>query len=372
MLMKKFLAVLCALFILVLWPLLLLGTIAQQRLFTAVAVKQLIRASQLGERLPELLIKSWQAEQTSGITGGQVDDGIVEDNTNPLMAGIDPERTQELLKQALPPQDFYAITDNTVSTVANWWHTTEAIEDLPLVVDLGVVKQNFTPVVVSALDNYLTKLPTCSEEELAQLKTGEDGLPNLMVMTCKPAGLTLDSYRAQGWSDNLFGQIFLFAVPDQIDVGLILQKQSQENPGEFRIYNERLQQLRQQSKLAKKALLLGWLLLALAAISIILLRHRPWFITFGWFGWLLLVMTLQCLAVATVLKFLAPAVLPWISGSVDVAVLEMISDILEIITKALTAPLWWVALATGVASIACLVLRFIGKHYAVKVNAKAA
>lgn len=345
--MKKFLAVACVLIVAVLWPTILIGTIAQQRLFTAEMAKQLIRDSQIGERLPKLIIASWLA------------DGSGEDN--PLGTGIDPAQTQDLLEQALPPEDLYTITDEAITTTATWWHTGAPLEKLPLVLDFGVIKENLTPVVVQSFEKYIEELPVCSAEELNYLTYDQDGLPDFSTMSCRPEGLTLDNYRDKGWSDHLLAQILLFEVPTEINIQTMLQEQAESNPTQVQIYNQQIDQLRQGSQIARLFLWFGWGVIALSLVVVMLLRHRPLFSMFGWLGAIGIIVTLETLLPALFGWFLPQFISFWLKNISDPFVAELLGDVLTNAVYTLVHPLWWVAIATAIFSVVCFVTRGIIK-----------
>lgn len=294
--MKKFLAVVCALIILGLFPITLLSTIAKYRVFTATATKQLVRSSQVGEQLPALIAAKWA------------------DNSNETMTTAEAE---DFLTKALPPTTVYKITDQSIDVIAQWWSTDARIEDLPLVLDLSVVQENF--------------------------KLGN--------------GLFLDWLRLSG------GDLTLPSTME-VNVQEILQERATENPTQFAGINQQITLMRQWSKFIGNFLWFGWALLGLCLLSIILLRHRPTYAMFGWLGWVACLCALEIVPLMIGLWFLPGLITPWLNTSLEPAQLTVLMGLLTTITRTLLWPMVWVSGGLMLGAIISWIIRGIMKHHA--------
>lgn len=292
--MKKFLAVVCALIILGLFPITLLSTIAKYRVFTATATKQLVRSSQIGEQLPNLVATKWASNSNNTMTTAEAED---------------------FLAKALPPATVYKITDQSIDVIAHWWSTDARIEDLPLVLDLSVVQENF--------------------------KLGN--------------GLFLDWLRLSG------GDLTLPSTME-INVQEILQERATENPTQFAGINQQITLMRQWSKFIGNFLWFGWALLSLCLLSIILLRHRPSYAIFGWLGWVTCLCALEIVPLMIGLWFLPGLITPWLNTSLEPAQLTVLIGLLTTLAKALLWPMVWVSGGLMLGAIISWIIRGIMKH----------
>lgn len=295
--MKKFLAVVCILIIVGLFPVLLLGTVAKYRLLNATAFKQIVHISRVGDYVPQLIAQRL-ADQTSH-------DNDFTTSDNPFAQAMNPALIEELVGQALTPDTVYVIVDQVIDTLAAWWHTDQPIENIPLVIHLNL---------------------------------GTD--------------------IAHGLLGNLFGGL---DIPTDINVQEILQKRAAEDPAQWKMLNERATQLRRWAGLAKQLLWTGWGVIGLCLISLILLRHRPFYSVFGWLGWTHLFMALSSVPAIAGVWITPQLVTPWINTSTDTSVLQIVEALLNALTQRLVWPMVWVSagiLALGIIwLVVCLIVK---------------
>lgn len=323
--MKKFLAVLLTLFILVLFPIVLISTLTRYWLLTAPTIKHIIRSSEVGENLPSIALVYVKSEESS--------------------LPIDETALTELAATAFTPDVIYTLTDSIVDTIGSWWGTNKPIEQLNLLIDLRPAKQQLAP----ALDEYFNKLtqnlPPCDltalTDEFNPL-SGDCALPDLPLK-----------------------DMVLQNIPDTINVQDLLQQQivPNGNSAQLVLLNQQINQYRLYWKWLQWAIWVGWGVIGLFLLFIVLLRLRPDFTPFSWLGWLHLLVTIE-LAPLVVVVWLAPQfVLPWISGTFDVTIISVINKALTALLAVYLWPLIWVLLGTFVGSVIWFIVRAIVKHH---------
>ncbi len=118
--MKKFIAGLSVFIILVVYPLTLLVTVVRYTILKPPVVKQVIRASHLGEEFPQLVADTI-AERSSNEESGSVN-------------------TEQLVNTTLTPADVYGVTDQIVDVTATWLGTNQPIEEMDLRISTGPLK----------------------------------------------------------------------------------------------------------------------------------------------------------------------------------------------------------------------------------------
>lgn len=323
--MKKFLAVVLTLLILVLFPIVLISTLTRYWLLTAPTIKHIIRSSEVGENLPSIALAYVKSEEAS--------------------LPIDEGALTELAAAAFTPDMIYTLTDSIVDTVGNWWGTDKPIEQLNLLIDLRPAKQQLAP----ALDGYFNKLtqnlPPCDltvlTDEFNPL-SGDCALPNLPLK-----------------------DMVLQNIPETINVQDVLQQQLVPNGDSTQLVliNQQINQFRLYWKWLQWAIWIGWGVIGLCLLFIVLLRLHPGFAPFSWLGWLHLLMTIE-LAPMVVVVWLAPQfILPWITNTLDATFVAVINNALTVLLAVYLWPLIWVLFGTFIGSVIWFILRAVVKHH---------
>ena len=335
--MKKFLAVVLALIIILLYPILLISTMTLYRLFTPTTIKQIIRASELGEQLPSLVVSYMENNQET--EGAEV--------------LLDTTTTAEFVSTAFSPATVYGLTDTLVDAVGRWWGTDQPIERLDLQLDISSAKQQLVPAINERFGQFTQDLPLCdSTTDPGAVTTGELDFSTMFTMTCLPATMS-------------FGEALTQNIPNTVNAQDLLQQQVVASGGnaQLALINQQVDQYRLYWKWLHWVIWLGWGTIGLFFIFIILLRLHPRFTPFGWLGWLHVFMTIE-VGPIVLLVWLAPRfILPWITGTFDTTIVEIINNALTALLAVYLWPLIWVMVGTAAASIIWFIIRVLVKHH---------
>lgn len=330
--MKKFLAVLLTLFILVLFPIVLISTLTRYQLLTAPTIKHIIRSSEVGENLPNIALAYVKSEEAS--------------------LPIDEGALTELAATAFTPNMIYALTDSIVDTVGSWWSTDKPIEQLNLLIDLRPAKQQLAPALDEYFNKLMQNLPPC----------------NLTVLTDEFNPLSSDC----ALPDLPLKDMVLENIPETINVQDVLQQQIVPNgdSAQLVLLNQQINQFRLYWKWLQWAIWIGWGVIGLFLLFIVLLRLHPGFSPFNWLGWLHLLMTIEVAPIVVVVWLAPQFVLPWISGTFDVTIISVINKALTALLAIYLWPLIWVLIGTFVGSVIWFIIRGIVKHHIIHTSAQ--
>src|SRR3989338_9134567 len=142
--MKKFLAVLLTLLILVLFPVILLVTITRYWLLTPQTFKQIIWTSTVAENLPSIIVSLLEQDQPTNEVGE---------------LGIDLTGTAEAVAGTVSPEEIYTITDSLIDGVSTWWGTTQPIEQLEVMISVTNLKSKISSAITEQLKQSGMTIP---------------------------------------------------------------------------------------------------------------------------------------------------------------------------------------------------------------------
>lgn len=335
--MKKFLAVLLALAVLVLFPIVLVSTLTLYRLFTPSTIKHVIRASEVGENLPTVVLSFMEQSQEAESNG----ETEIE---------LDPETTKTFISAAFAPETVYGLTDAIVDAIGRWWGTNQPIEQLDLELDLSKAKQQLAPAINEQFGVYTQELPLCD----GTIPTGSSELDfsTMFNITCVSAG-------------SSFGDAMTGNIPNTVNAQELLQQQIVATGGaaQLTFVNQQVDQYRLYWKWLHWLVWIGWGTIGLFLLFIVLLRLRPGFAPFGWLGWLHVLMTIEVAPILLVVWLAPQFLLPWISGTFDTAIVDVIQNALTALFAVYLWPLLWVTIGTFVSIIIWFMIRAVVKHH---------
>lgn len=345
--MKKFLAFLCLVVIVLIFPITLLGTVAKYRLFTAPAIKQIVRTSRVAEYLPELIATAMTS------AGGTAEADLT---------ALDSAAAEELVTTALPPEDVYVITDQTIDAVGTWFTTDKPIEQLDLKIDLSKLKQNLAPAIGERLNVYLKDLPTCDANTTPTSFSSIDSI-NAETMTevdCLPVNFDISTMF--NGNDQIVGDVVMQNVPDQLTTDTIITEQLKDSNISIQSLNNTANQLRTSWRWLNIGIWIGWGVIGMSLLMMVLLRLRPAYAAFNWLGWTHFFLTLELIPVSLFLWFSPKFILPWLSTSINLTGLTIVNTALTKAMQLLTWPIIWTMVGTAVATVIFFILRLIIKH----------
>ncbi len=296
--MKNFFATLCVLVVVVLFPFVLLGTVIQTRVLTTPALKALVRTSDIGGQLPDLIVakmqESMEREQQS--SNGEENNG-----SGPSAEEV--AQKKEEIAKALPPETVNGLFDQVIDAGAIWWKNDAALEVFPLVLNIAPYKDAVKPLLQDT-----------------ELVTNDDG-----------------------------------TLPDTIDLQSILTTEAQNKPDDFTKYNEQITQARNTSRQVRLFIIIGWVVIVLSLLGIVLLVREPKERVAKWFGWTGVVLLLES-AVLLVAAYLLPGVIESIALSNGVPAEAKVA--LSVFTS--VGVVLWHALAIVTAGVSLLVIAAFG------------
>ena len=162
-----------------------------------------------------------------------------------------------------------------------------------------------------------------------------------------------------------FGEALTQNIPNTVNAQDLLQQQVVASGGnaQLALINQQVDQYRLYWKWLHWVIWLGWGTIGLFFIFIILLRLHPRFTPFGWLGWLHVFMTIE-VGPIVLLVWLAPRfILPWITGTFDTIIVDVINNALTALLAVYLWPLIWVMVGTATASIIWFTIRVLVKHH---------
>lgn len=356
--MKKFLATVCAILFIVLAPLTVVSTVVQIKFFTPQGLKLLLRTSQIGEHLPQLL---------SSVFSNQAQDELQEESNQ-----VDPFNQfggeavfEDALSKVLPPEDVYAILDQSVDIIFIWWKTDEPVERIPLVIDLSRPKQRLAPIVLESVKQFIEDLPTCTAQQLKEME-GSD-LPDVFSLACAPAGFSIDSFEQAGISEEALSGILLASVPDEFNVQEFLLQMQQSDPQQLVELNRRIDSVRQVLTIANIVVRVLQIAMVLCFLLVGLLRLTPAKTFFAWVGWTLFLPGLELLILSGINsfipKFLEQSIL---STTPDLSEIVPIAQVTTAVTQAIFKPILWVGISLITLGFVSIILGKIFKRRTVK------
>lgn len=184
--MKKFLAGCCAFISLVLFPIVLLGTITIYWTFTPTTIKQVIHASEVGENLPSLIVAMMADE------GGGNEE-------------FDLAATAELVSDTFSADDVYGLIDPLVDGIGTWFSTDKPIEQLDLTINISNLKVKLIPAIeemdTAAMTDEVTKnIPdTVNVQDLLQEQLVQTGGAGQLALVNQQIDLYRTYWGALHW-----------------------------------------------------------------------------------------------------------------------------------------------------------------------------
>lgn len=352
--MKKFLASVCAILFILLAPITVVSTVVQIKFFSPQGVKLLLRASQIGEQLPELLTSVFSNLAQEEFQGEP-------DQVDPFTQFGGEAVFTDALSKVLPPEDVYAILDQSVDIIFIWWKTGEPVERIPLVIDLSRPKQRLAPIVLESVKQFIEDLPTCTAQQLKEME-GSD-LPDVFNLACAPEGFTIDSFEQAGISQEALSGILLASVPDKLNVQEFLLQMQQSDPQQLAEVNRRVDSVRQILSIANMIVRGLQIAMVVCFLMVGLLRLTPGKTFFAWIGWTLFLPGLQLLVLSAINSFI-PALLEQniLASNPDLGEIVPITQVITAVTQALFKPILWVGIGMTTFGLAALIIGKILKH----------
>lgn len=373
--MRKFFASLFAIIFILLAPLTVVATVVQVKFFTPQGVKVLLRASQIGEHLPQILsaVFSNLSEQELN-QGSSPDEEFLGDEPAEDELGGDPFTQfggqavfEDALGKVLPAEDVYAILDQAVDTIFVWWRTDLPIQDLPLVIDLSRPKQRLAPIVLESMRQYIDSLPSCSPAQLADLENSE--LPDVFSLSCKPDGFSFDTFEQAGISEQALSSALLASVPDQFNVQEFLLQMEQSDSQQLTEINRRVDSLRSTVHIAFIVLRVMQVLVLLSFLMVGILRLLPAKSFFAWVGWILLLPGIELLVLSG-LNTLVPTLVEQniLASTPEATEIIPIAQVVSAVTQSIVSPILWTGVGMAGVGVICIILGKVFKHLAKKSN----
>ncbi len=273
--MKNFLAVVCVLIIIFLFPLVTLLTVVQFQLSGVENLQQLVREAKIAEQLPDLIITKMQESE------GGSEEGLSEEEILSNAQGVMNTRAQ--IANALPPETVNAIFDQVIDSGATWWKSGDSLEKFPLVINIAPFKDEVKPLLKNT-----------------ELITDDDG-----------------------------------ELPDTIDLQALLTIESQNKPDEFVKYNEQITQARESIGAARTLTIIGWIVIGLSLLGIGLLVRTPVERVAHWFGWVGVIAVLQTATLLAAAYFLPSFIQPVIGSNGLPSEIALIFSVVESLSTAL-------------------------------------
>lgn len=361
--MRKFFASLFAILFILLTPLTVVATVVQVKFFTPQGVKLLLRASQIGEHLPQILsaVFSNLAEQEMNQEFTPVE---AEMGGDPFIQFGGQAVFEDALGKVLPAEDVYAILDQAVETIFVWWKTDLPIQDLPLVVDLSRPKQRLAPIVLESMRQYIDSLPNCSPAQLAELENSE--LPDVFSLSCKPQGFSFDTFEQAGISEAALSGVLLASVPDQFNVQEFLTQMERSDPQQLTEINRRVDSLRSTIHIAFIILRVMQVLMVLSFVLVGLLRLIPAKSFFAWIGWILFLPGIELLVLSG-LNTLVPNLVEQhiLASSPEASEIIPIAQVVSAVTQSIFTHILWTGVGMASVGVVCIVLGKVFKHRSV-------
>lgn len=356
--MRKFFATVCAILFIIFTPLTVVATVVQVRLFTPPAIKLLLRSSQIGEHLPQLLSSIFSEQFQQEVS--EESEGEEQPLADPFVQFGGQAVFEDALGKVLPAEDVYAILDQSVDTVFNWWKTGRPVEELSVVIDLTRPKQRLAPVVLESVKKYIEDLPTCTAEELKGMQ-GAD-LPDVFRLACAPEGFSLDSFAQAGISEEALSGILLASVPDEFNVQDFLQQMQQSDAQQLIEINQRIDSVRRTLDLVQTILRVMQVLMVVCFLLVGFLRLTPAKTFFAWIGWVLVLPGLELLALAGLSNLIPNLVEQNIAVNSEVAEIIPIAQVATALIHTVSQPILWVGLGMTLIGLLSIILGKIFKH----------
>lgn len=337
--MKRFFAAFFSIVFILITPLTIYLTIIENRLFTPQGMKVVVRASGIGERLPDIVgaIVDSQSDETTELVdqiGGK-------------------EELHNVVSELLPSESVYSLLDQSIDTLFSWWVTGKPVETIPLVIDLEPLKARIAPTLISSLERHLDTLPPCSVDQLSS-----EQLDDVLALPCVPPGFSIGSIGQVGISDEMLAGIVLRGVPSQYAVSEYFTDLKESDPARLQRISQQVEQSRALIRIGRIVLRVLQVLTVLSFILVGVLRLLPMRSFFSWIGWVLLLPGLEIL-VSAGLTQLIPNLPTSLSTQADIRQFVVVNEMVEAIVATFAQSALWIGVIFSAAGCICIIVSFL-------------